>query len=146
MRDAVLSLAISQPSVRGILNPRQGTPASARQSPLNSYAERSVQFDGGPQPGDIVPNIAVRMGDRTVRLHERLDARRFTAILFKDQAVAEGLTKVVLGEDARERFAAEERTCYLVRPDHLVCARWKDLHARELGAALAHACGGPGVA
>jgi 3-(3-hydroxy-phenyl)propionate hydroxylase len=137
VRDSVLSLAITQESVRGILNPRQGTPASAHTSPLNSYPERSAEFPAGPQPGEITPNLLVD----GVPLHQRLDLRQFTALFFANPAPKVGIGAVVLDDDAaRKRFGADRASCYLVRPDHLVCARWKNFNGAELEVALAQAC------
>lgn len=43
------------------------------------------------------------------------------------------------GNVARQLFAAEPGTFYLIRPDQQICARWKKFDPTELGAALNHA-------
>jgi len=60
MRDAVLSLAISQPWVRGLINPRQAAPFAYAASPLNGPDQVSDEHAALPL-GGVVPNPRVRL-------------------------------------------------------------------------------------
>ena len=60
MRDAVLSLAISQPWVRGLINPRQAAPFAYKNSPLNG-PDRANSDGAGLPIGGVVPNPRVRL-------------------------------------------------------------------------------------
>ncbi len=39
------------------------------------------------------------------------------------------------------RYDGRPGTCYLIRPDQHVCARWRAFDAKSVAAALARACG-----
>lgn len=56
LRDAILSLAVSQPFVRELVNPRQTTPISLPGSPLNTPEEGQVASAAGLHPGSPVIN------------------------------------------------------------------------------------------
>lgn len=60
MRDAVLSLAISQPWVRGLINPRQAAPFAYSESQLNGPDCAKVSGDILPL-GGVLPNPMVRV-------------------------------------------------------------------------------------
>ncbi len=60
MRDAVLSLAISQPWVRGLINPRQAAPFAYTDSALNGR-DQAEPTDGMLPLGGVLPNPMVRL-------------------------------------------------------------------------------------
>jgi 3-(3-hydroxy-phenyl)propionate hydroxylase len=99
-------------------------------------------------------------------LHALLDRTRFTAILFGSDEGTQDLvdwlagmdilpvvahwpryrvlrnaTAVLGSQELMHRFGARAGTVYLVRPDHLVCARWLAADRAEIEAALKRACG-----
>jgi 3-(3-hydroxy-phenyl)propionate hydroxylase len=130
MRDAVLSLAIGEERFREILNPRQGAPVSAGNSPLNSYADPA--FDGGLALGESLVDLRVGSG----HLLELLDPRRLTLLMFAGGAPpswATGLegefplktVSIDPDEPAGRLLGAKPQSAYLVRPDHIVCAKWR---------------------
>jgi 3-(3-hydroxy-phenyl)propionate hydroxylase len=55
MRDAVLSLAKSHPSLATLINPRQSSATSYDDSPLNIRTGDEAGFRAGPAPGQPVP-------------------------------------------------------------------------------------------
>jgi 3-(3-hydroxy-phenyl)propionate hydroxylase len=172
LRDATLSLAITETQVRDILNPRQGAPTAARTSPLNT-ADAPGSFSFGPEPGQGVPDVAVRVvaagGVVETHLLALLDPARFTLLVIggdlpegvdelpgpptvvriapaPSPAPAPGGGPVVVDPDGdvAARFDAPPSATYLVRPDHLVCARWRSPRIVDLRAALARATGTAG--
>jgi 3-(3-hydroxy-phenyl)propionate hydroxylase len=170
-RDAVLSLALSGDEYREVLHPRQGTTAAVSRSVLSSFAERSAAFERGAELGEAVPNVAIvsapnAAARRPGHLHALLDRTRFTAILFGSDEGTQDLvdwlagmdilpvvahwpryrvlrnaTAVLGSQELMRRFGARAGTVYLVRPDHLVCARWLAADRAEIEAALKRACG-----
>lgn len=56
LRDAILSLALSQPFARVLVNPRQTTPISLPASPLNTPEEQQVAAAEGLHPGSPAIN------------------------------------------------------------------------------------------
>jgi 3-(3-hydroxy-phenyl)propionate hydroxylase len=89
LRDAILSLAVSQPFVRELVNPRQTTPISLRESPLNTPEEGHVATAPGLHPGSPVIN-----GSVSVPIPGRPDSadlfsffgRDFTGLVFAEAA------------------------------------------------------------
>jgi 3-(3-hydroxy-phenyl)propionate hydroxylase len=161
LRDAVLSLADEVPAVRALVNSgRLSVPTWLADSPLNTPDADS--FDGWMTPGAPMDDAPLRgpHGD-----HWLLDAvggagNAFTLLHFgrADEAtrrtVAEaGLALVeLLGaaepapdalHDAQalaaRRYDARPGTCYLIRPDQHVAARWRRFDAAALRSALARA-------
>ena len=158
LRDATLSLALSQPFVRPLLHWRTSRPHEYLHSPLNSPEDDSRLFEAGPAPGAVM--CSVRLGpDRYL-----LDApgTGFTLLLFSDEtelpaelaAVAHdvqgrglGLTITPLRSDAADgqawaRYGVRDGgAAYLVRPDQHVCARWLRVTPERLQQALRRAHG-----
>lgn len=81
MRDAVLSLAITQPFVRPLLDPRQMAETPFPRSPLNLPADTADRFERGPAPGYMCPNLPFGTGTPSY-LHKSL-GRDFTVLIFR---------------------------------------------------------------
>lgn len=154
LRDAVLELAGDQTWVRSLINPRQHSAIPLVASPLNQAAGRSAEFDGGPAPGELLPECALAGG----RFLGELVPPRFTAVcLSQDGVLDDGLrrcldelgrrpgvelaTVVIATADdvygsVASRLAARPGAVYLVRPDGHVLGRWRRPDAAELVAAI----------
>ncbi len=167
LRDAVLSLSLSQPFVGPLYHWRTSRPHEYAASPLNAVDDDNTVFEAGPGHG--APPRNVRLGD-DVYLLDHLD-HRFTLLVATDhalspellavigdartrglplQVIAVGASQPVPGADQilpdadghlRQRHGLLEGGAYLLRPDQHVCARWTALDAPRLRAALYTAAG-----
>jgi 3-(3-hydroxy-phenyl)propionate hydroxylase len=159
-RDAVLSLARQHPFARRLVNSgRLSVPAVLADSPLNT--PDTAAFEGAMVPGTVASDAPVA-GARGPWLLDYLggdfgllafgdgvDAAAARAL--RDGAIpcrvvqvggAAGADRDVVA-DAQElvaaRYDGRPGTCYLVRPDQHVCARWRAFDAAAVRAALARA-------
>lgn len=169
LRDAVLSLSLSQPFVGPLYHWRTSRPHEYGDSPLNALDDDNAAFATGPGHG--APPRNVRLGDDDFLL-DHLD-HRFTLLCAAegglpadtravvDELRARGLPLQVIAVGAHQPVAGADRTlpdadghlrerhglgaggAYLLRPDQHVCARWRLLDAPRLRAALANATGLP---
>jgi 3-(3-hydroxy-phenyl)propionate hydroxylase len=155
-RDAVLGLAKRHPFARALVNSgRLSLPATLSGSSLNT-PDSAGAFGGGPVPGAVAIDAPVA-GPRGGWLLGYLDAG-FALLCFGSAVPADAVrslardgiacTVVQVGgapasgacliEDseglAAKRYDARPGTCYLLRPDQHVCARWR---AFDLGAVRA---------
>jgi 3-(3-hydroxy-phenyl)propionate hydroxylase len=168
LRDAVLSLSLSEPFVGPLYHWRTSRPHEYGASPLNSAGDDNALFEHGPGHG--APPRNVRIGPDE-HLLDHLD-HRFTLLLATEaaampaelmavigevrdqglplQVIAVGASQVVVGADQtlpdadghlRDRHGLQEGGAYLLRPDQHVCARWLHLDAPRLRAALINAAG-----
>ncbi|GGO79211.1 oxidoreductase [Marinobacterium nitratireducens] len=159
LRDAVLSLSLSESFVGPLFHWRTSRPHDYADSPLNAAADDNVRFTAGPANGAPLQNI--RFGDDDY-LFDHLP-KGFCLLYFGDdpaqpQALAaqaermraQGLPISVLtvsrsGEHRPEqqtladpvghcfdRYGARSGSAYLVRPDQHVCGRWLQLNIDEL--------------
>jgi 3-(3-hydroxy-phenyl)propionate hydroxylase len=165
MRDATLSLALSQPFPRELLNWRTSRPHDYPAGPLNRFPEADAAFHRGPGVGAPLANV--RLGEDAY-LFDRLgsgfhilsfgvlpdDLRsaacamaaraeppvRWTAIS-RDGSTVPGATAVLADADggAFAKYGAADGTVYLARPDLHVAARWRACTPNALAAALAAA-------
>ncbi|GCL64621.1 FAD-dependent monooxygenase [Pseudaquabacterium pictum] len=166
LRDAVLSLSLTQDFVRPLYHWRTSRPHAYLQSALNCRDDDDSCFDGGPGHG--APPQNVRLGDDDFLL-DHIGAG-FHLLVFTTAPLPAGVQKVVqaarqqgvplrvlaigaaqpvAGADAhlpdaagrvRQRYAVPaDGAAYLLRPDQHVCARWLRLDADRLQAALATA-------
>ena len=166
LRDAVLSLSLSQAFVRPLYHWRTSRPHEYSHSALNATGDDNLLFKAGPAHG--APPQNVRLGADDFLLDHLREG--FTLLYVTDSAVPEALRKVVDGArqrgvplqviavgasapvdgadqclaDAegrlRARYGMEAAgAAYLLRPDQHVCARWITLDATRLQAALAAA-------
>jgi 3-(3-hydroxy-phenyl)propionate hydroxylase len=163
LRDAVLSLSLSQPFVGPLYHWRTSRPHEYTHSPLNSAGDDNALFQAGPGQG--APPGNVRLGPDTFLLdhlgtHFTLlcapaagllpeallaEAQRARAQGLPLKMIAVGVDQPVAGADLtlpdtdgrlRERYALRAGGAYLLRPDQHVCARWMTLDATRLRAAL----------
>jgi 3-(3-hydroxy-phenyl)propionate hydroxylase len=170
LRDAVLSLSLSQPFVGPLYHWRTSRPHEYTHSPLNSAGDDNLLFKTGPGHGAPPQNIRLAADDYLLdHLGGGFDLLYFT----EGEAIPEALQKVVADTRAggvplrvvavgaalpvegadltladadghfRQRYGVRTSgAAYLLRPDQHVCARWMSLDAGRLQSALATALGG----
>ncbi|BDR09373.1 FAD-dependent monooxygenase [Comamonas thiooxydans] len=166
LRDAVLSLSLSQPFVGPLYHWRTSRPHEYGNSPLNSMGDDNLLFKAGPAHG--APPLNVRFAPDSYLLDHLgggFDLLYFTsdkAIPAELQAVvavirARGIgvrliavssqaASAIQGADlvlddsegrCRARYGVmADGAAYLLRPDQHVCARWMALDANRLQAAF----------
>lgn len=158
MREASLSLALNNPGIAQLVNPRQTRAIAYQQSAL-STADTHL-FNSGPKPGEVYQEHPVARGGF---LGEVLDTG-FTLLYFCDDEPGDvrywakevGIKLVCLSKGAAcgpntvhddlgkiaQMYGASNGSAYLVRPDGHIAARWKQLHFEPLKQALERAQGG----
>ncbi len=160
LRDATLSLALTQDIFRELANPRQTQPYDYVESRLNARDDDNDRFERGPRVG--APATNVRLGQDRFLL-DFLDTD-FTALYFcapGDDAktfITEAagcrvgervLSIIVISPEDREHvilvdkqlrafeaYGATAGAIYLIRPDGHVCARWLKANAARVQAAM----------
>ncbi|WP_449433055.1 FAD-dependent monooxygenase [Pseudomonas putida] len=165
LRDAVLSLSLSQAFVRPLYHWRTSRPHDYAESMLNCLADDNQRFSAGPRNGAPLLNIRLGAGDY---LFDRLGASfyllyftdassvpdalvaqaqalRSSGVPFEIIAVTPHSQTCILGaeqtiEDASGHIASKygvaQGGAYLVRPDQHICGRWQALSAGQLHAAV----------
>lgn len=129
MREAALSLAGRHPGIARLVNPRQTSAITYRQSSLSTPGEAGAMETGAPLADIQLPDGS--------HLSDRLDPTGFTLLVFGEAAADRDPCSTV-----RLPLVAspDGRPCaYLLRPDGHVCARWTNPGAHEIEAALARA-------
>lgn len=137
LRDAALSLALSQPFAGDLANPRQMTPYIYDDSPLTLPDDPG--FDGGPAPGTVATDPRVDGGHLSDRLcgvtllvfgtgPDPVDLARWPGVQVLRQPA---------GGAAALAYGAGEGTAYLIRPDMHVAARWRRASPADVEAGLA---------
>lgn len=167
LRDAVLSLSLTQEFVRPLYHWRTSRPHQYTHSALNSRDDDDALFEAGPAKGAPPSNVCLAPGDYLLdHLGGGFDLLYFTdgpsvpqALVQQAQAwrargvvlriTALGSAQTVAGADqslvdgarrARAKYGVSaEGAAYLLRPDQHVCARWMRLDANRLEAALQQA-------
>ena len=166
LRDAVLSLSLSQSFVGPLYHWRTSRPHEYGNSPLNSMGDDNLLFKAGPARG--APPLNVRFAPDSYLLDHLgggFDLLYFTsgkAIAAQLQAVVAGVrargvavrlvavsshaASAIEGADlvlddsegrCRARYGVMANgAAYLLRPDQHVCARWMALDANRLQAAF----------
>ncbi len=169
LRNAVLALAKQYPFARRLVNSgRLSVPAVLGNSPLNTADTEGDMFASAMIPGACAADAPV-VGPRGDWLLAHLDGGftllAFGAVVTTASAaalVAESIpcaviqvggppvrgTLVIEDRDGRlaQRYDAQPNTCYLVRPDQHICARWRAFDLTRVRAAIARASGGSDVA
>lgn len=168
LRDAVLSLSLTEPFVAPLFHWRTSRPHVHEHSPLNSPGDDRALFTDGPAPGAPLPNVRLgpdeflldHFGTAFWLLHFAADgplpaplAHELAAWRGRGVAVqaialrsaagpAEGAERTLHDPDGRIAARLGLRRAgasLLVRPDQHVCARWLGLDAARLRAALQQA-------
>ncbi len=167
LRDAVLSLSLSQAFVRPLYHWRTSRPHEYHDSRLNDPGDDNALFAAGPGHG--APPLNVNLGSNDYLLDHLgggfdllyfTEAREIPESLqrviakARDRGVplrvlAIGAAQPVAGADKtltdasghfRRRYGVRSAGAgYLLRPDQHVCARWLTLDATRLEAAIARA-------
>jgi 3-(3-hydroxy-phenyl)propionate hydroxylase len=165
LRDAVLSLSLTQDFVRPLYHWRTSRPHAYAGSALNGRDDDDALFSAGPGHG--APPQNVRLGaddflldhlgagfhllvfgaDIAEPVQQVVQAARARGVPLRLLAI--GAAQPVAGADAqlpdtqgrvRLRYGVPaDGAAYLLRPDQHVCARWLALDANRLQAALATA-------
>lgn len=168
LRDAVLSLSLSQAFVGPLYHWRTSRPHAYTQSALNCQGDDTRLFTAGPGHGAPPQNVCLgpddylldhlgghfdllvftRDGNFASELAAEVQAQRARGVPARLVAVgcvqAAGADLVLpdVGGHVRQRYGVTaDGAAYLLRPDQHVCARWMALDARRLRAAFVTACG-----
>jgi len=164
LRDAVLSLSLTEAFVRPLYHWRTSRPHEYSHSPLNSLDDDNAMFTAGPAHGAPLTNVRLAEKDHLLdHLGPSFALLYFTdaaAVPDEVQAVvyswrAKGVPLQVIavtrqprcdGADLclpdpqghfRQRYGVSPSGgAYLARPDQHVCARWQSLDAARLDQAL----------
>lgn len=169
LRDAVLSLSLTQPFVGPLYHWRTSRPHEYTRSPLNAVDDDNAAFEAGQGHGAPPRNIQLgadgflldHLDHRFTLLWATGDGASLPADVsavvddarargFPLQVIAVGVRQPVAGADRtmpdadghlRQRHGLSSGGAYLLRPDQHVCARWAALDASRLRAALHTAIG-----
>jgi 3-(3-hydroxy-phenyl)propionate hydroxylase len=172
LRDAVLSLSLSQAFVRPLYHWRTSRPHEYTHSALNDRGDDDALFTTGPGHGAPPRNVrlgpdeflldhlgggldlllACDAGGVPAELRSTVAEARARGLPLRVLAVgcaapAEGADVTLPDADGRLRARyglAGPGAAYLLRPDQHVCARWRVLDATRLRAALNTALGAGG--
>jgi 3-(3-hydroxy-phenyl)propionate hydroxylase len=166
LRDAVLSLSLTQEFVRPLYHWRTSRPHAYTRSSLNCPGDDDALFEAGPRDGAPPQNVCLgpdeflldHLGGGMDLLYftelpavpapllDVVNAARARGVPIRVTAVGagqpvEGAERTLADADGhlRERYGVRAAGAgYLLRPDQHVCARWLTLDAIRLQAALAH--------
>ncbi|KES23198.1 MULTISPECIES: FAD-dependent monooxygenase [Pseudomonas] len=168
VRDAVLSLSLSQAFVRPLYHWRTSRPHDYTDSPLNCRDDDDAAFPAGPRQGAPLPNVRLGEDDylfdhlgaafhllyfseagelpddlraQAAALRERGIPLRILAIGAADAVDGADLSLADADGHLRSKYAAQPGGAYLARPDQHVCARWRQLDGAALGRAIHTALG-----
>jgi 3-(3-hydroxy-phenyl)propionate hydroxylase len=147
-RDAVLELAKTEPFARPLVNSgRLSTPTPYAHSSLNTPDETS--FEGRMKPGTNCADAPIRCSGAAHWLLPQLGdgfvLLRFGGASGSRSLAAGGVTARVLqvGTDIvdadgvlTERYDGRPDTCYLIRPDQHVAARWRRFEPAKIETAM----------
>ena len=168
LRDAVLSLSLTQEFVRPLYHWRTSRPHEYSRSLLNSPCDDNAQFTGGPALGAPPQNVQLQTDNylldhlgggfdlvyvadakgipkETAQAVASLQAQglpvKLIAISTHAHAV-EGANLTLHDPHMRfqERYAVQAGGAYLFRPDQHICARWLQMDAARLTQSLQVAC------
>ena len=156
MREATLKLALSDAKVRSLINPRQSTPITYVDSPLNGPEQgvwtHPMAAPGAPAPEALLDGLPTghRLQNQPPPWH--LSSRwgkGLVALVFNpadgmssmSELAAQGIELVAITPDndtaghAWQRYGlpdAKSQGLVLVRPDGYVMARWRVLDAQPV--------------
>lgn len=146
MREAALRLAVSEPAVRSLVNPRQSTPIAYAGSPLNQPGNRGAGAWADADlsaPGMPAPEALLADGSHLSRQF----GNGFVCLVFADALPADVQALPALGVrpflvprqavQAWQRYGLGRHDGWvLVRPDAYVMARWRHSDSAMVAAAL----------
>lgn len=166
LRDAVLSLSLTQAFVRPLYHWRTSRPHAYVNSQLNARGDDNALFTAGPGRGEPPQNVQLGTDDYLLdHLGGGLDLLYFTTAAALPEALQAEITRIkargvplrvsaitqtacasVQGADQvladanghlRARYGVtQDGAAYLLRPDQHVCARWVTLDEFRLQAAI----------
>jgi len=146
-RDAVLSLAEDAPFARALVNSgRLSTPHSYADSPLST--PDGDAFTGGPPPGAPCPDAPITRPDGVSAWLLNQLGGDFALLVFETDPVDTDLRQVRIGCTGAwadpeglvaRRYDLRPGTCYLIRPDQHVAARWRQTDGTTVRRALQRA-------
>jgi 3-(3-hydroxy-phenyl)propionate hydroxylase len=152
MREATLRLALDEPAVRSLINPRQSAPVAYGNSPLNA-AEQGTWTSAQAAPGQPAPEALLQGPQGAIHLTRCLGTE-FTCLVFGDgplpHAVADlashGVAVLDIASEADAHGQARLRYglpggqgatgLVLMRPDGYVMGRWRGLDPSRVLACL----------
>ena len=151
MREATLRLALDEPAVRSLINPRQVAPVAYADSPLNA-PEQGAWASAQAAPGQPAPEALVRGPGGEIHLTQCFGTD-FTCLVFSDGAAphaladlaARGVAVLEIATEADGHGQARNRYglpggkatgLVLVRPDGYVMGRWRGLDPAPVLACL----------
>ena len=164
LRDAVLSLSLTEEFVRPLYHWRTSRPHEYKHSALNSLSDDNSQFTGGPALGAPPQNVQLQTDDFLLdhlgggfdlvyvapnqsipkNLLQAIDQAKSNGCSLKLLAITQENVDVTGADktlfDPQQRFqllyAVSAGGAYLFRPDQHVCARWLHLDATRLLSSL----------
>lgn len=168
MRDAVLSLTLTEDFCKGLLHWRTSRPHDYTHSALNAFAEDNKAFTGGYANGEPAGNVKLGENDylldhtrsgfhlivfgESAEAGEMLEAARKAPVPVVTMLVgakaggplAAKADVVIADADGHmaKKYAAKAGAAYLLRPDLHVSARWPQASAAKFVKALAIATQG----
>jgi 3-(3-hydroxy-phenyl)propionate hydroxylase len=168
LRDAVLSLSLTQEFVRPLYHWRTSRPHAYSHSLLNSPCDDNLHFTGGPAVGAPPQNVQLQADDHLLdhlgggfdlvyvadtqgvpfeitqavaRIQQQGTPLKLTAVSAQATPL-KGAHQTL--HDPQQRFAnrysVQAGGAYLFRPDQHICARWQQLDASRLQQSLQVAC------
>jgi 3-(3-hydroxy-phenyl)propionate hydroxylase len=160
LRDAVLSLSLTQEFVRPLYHWRTSRPHEYSQSALNCNADDNAHFTSGPAHGAPPQNVRLTANKYLLDVlgpgfdllyftrEQALPASILAAVsTLRAQGLAIRLSVIGSGQacqgadqsladpqdQARKRYGVtQEGAAYLLRPDQHICARWIALNGAQL--------------
>ena len=168
LRDATLSLSLSEDFVRPLFHWRTSRAHDYLSSELNSLSDDNARFTTGPVDG--APALSIKLGEGDY-LFDRLGAAFYLFYFTDETELPQSLKvmrdsirgrgvpfevvvisstgkcshegRVITDKDGHmaQRYGANTGTAYLVRPDQHICGRWKTVDNGDLLTALQRAMG-----
>jgi 3-(3-hydroxy-phenyl)propionate hydroxylase len=121
MREAALRLALENPAVNSLINPRQSLPIEYVGSALNMQATANHE---GPPPGMPAPEAQL-FGFTQTHLSQ-LFGKGFVTLRFSNAVSTDHniISITAKHSQAWSRYAAQEGSMYVIRPDGYIMATW----------------------
>ncbi len=164
LRDAVLSLTLSEDFVKDLLHWRTSRPHVYKNSTLNSFTDENKAFDRGPGLGEVIQNsklgkvdylmdrfsdgfhlmIFSNGKDFQADIEACLDTKTtcpypLHTILVAPTDSTSGNADIIIEDNEgklTQQYGASAGSAYLIRPDQHVCARWRRVTPQQLQQAL----------